>query len=102
MSVFDAMFGVLFADPNMASDAAYTAPGGSSAAPCRAIFRQPDTDWRGGDAEVTAISRIAEVQVSEIPVMKEGGSLTVGGKTYTIQKASRPDADRLLWRLELR
>lgn len=103
MSVFDAMFGVLFADPNMASDATYTAPGiGADPVSCRAILRQPDVDWRGGEVEVTTPSRIAEVRVSEVPSMKEGGALAVGGKSYTIQKASRPDADRLLWRLELR
>lgn len=97
------MFGVLFADPNMASDATYTAPGpAGTSTSCRAVFRQPDTDWRGNDAEVTTPSRIAEVRVSEVPVMKEAGTLAIGGKTYTIQKASRPDADRLLWRLELR
>ncbi len=96
------MFGVLFADPNMASDATYTAPGGGAPVSCRAILRQPDVDWRGGEVEVTTPSRIAEVQVSEVPVMKEAGTLAIGGKSYTIQKASRPDADRLLWRLELR
>jgi hypothetical protein len=103
VSVFDAMFGVLFADPNMASDATYTPPGGGGVpTPCRAVFRQPDTDWRGNDAEVTTPSRIAEVRVSEIPVMKEAGTLAIGGKSYTIQHASRRDADRMLWRLELR
>lgn len=102
MSVFDAMFGVLFADPNMASDATYTPPGGGDPVSCRAILRQPDVDWRGGEVEVATPSRIAEVRVSEVPVMKEAGTLAIGGKSYTIQKASRPDADRLLWRLELR
>ena len=97
------MFGVLFADPNMASDATYTAPGpGGAPTPCRAVFRQPDTDWRGDGVDVTTPSRIAEVRVSEVPMMKEAGTLTIGGKSYTIQKASRSDADRLLWRLELR
>lgn len=96
------MFGVLFADPNMASDATYTPPGGGDPVPCRAILRQPDVDWRGGDVEVTTPSRIAEVRASEVAAMKEGGTLSIGGKTHTIQQASRRDADRLLWRLELR
>ena len=96
------MFGVLFADPNMASDAIYTPPGGGDPVSCRAILRQPDVDWRGGEVEVTTPSRIAEVRVSEVPSMKEGGALAIGGKTYTIQHASRRDADRMLWRLELR
>jgi len=97
------MFGVLFADPNMASDATYTAPGsGGTPIACRAVFRQPDTEWRGDGVEVTTPSRIAEVRVSEVPVMKEAGTLAIDGKTYTIQHASRRDADRMLWRLELR
>ncbi|MDR6770379.1 hypothetical protein [Azospirillum sp. BE72] len=103
MSVFDAMFGVLFADPNMASDATYTAPGlGGVPTPCRAIFRQTDMDWRGNDVEVSTPGRIAEVRVAEVPMMKEGGTLAVDGKSYTIQSASRPNTDRTLWRLELR
>lgn len=102
MSAFAAMLDTLFADPNMAVDALYTPPDGSPAVPCRAQLRQPDLDWRGGDASIGTPSRVAEVRVSEIPVMEEEGGLSIGGQAYTIQKASRPDRARLLWRLELR
>lgn len=69
---------------------------------CRVILREPDTDWHVGEASVSTASRIAEVRVSEVAVMEEEGTLAIGGDTFVIQKASRPDADRLLWRLELR
>ncbi|MGF7178433.1 head-tail joining protein [Azospirillum doebereinerae] len=101
MTVFDSLFDTLFADPNMASSAVYTPPGGSPVA-CRVSFRQPDVDWRSDGSGVSTTSRIAEVRVSEVAVMEEEGTLAIGGQTFTIQKASRPDADRLLWRLELR
>lgn len=82
-------------------DAVYTPPSGDPIN-CRAIFVQPDVDWRGGEGAVTTPSRIAEVRVSEVAEMKEKGRLAIGGQSFTVQKASRPDADRLLWRLELR
>jgi hypothetical protein len=85
----------------LGTDAVYTPPSGAPV-PCRITPRQPDADWRTGDSGVTSTARVAEVRVSEVPVMEEEGVLAIGGESFVIQKASRPDADRLLWRLELR
>ena len=98
MSVFDNALDILFADPNMASDAVYTPPRGGPPVPCRASFTQGDVLSEGFNSS----ARIAEVRASEVSVMKEEGTLTIAGKTYTIQAARQPDTDRLLWRLELR
>lgn len=102
VTAFDVMFGALFADPNMASAGLYTPPDGGPAVSCRVSFRQPDLTWHGGDASVTSPARIAEIRVSEVPAIEEEGTLAVGGVTYTVQNATRPDSDRLLWRVELR
>jgi hypothetical protein len=85
----------------LGADAVYAPPSGAPVA-CRTILRQPDADWRTGDSGVTSTARIAEVRVSEVPAMEEEGTLAIGGESFAIQKVSRPDAERLLWRLELR
>lgn len=102
MTVFAAMFDTLFADPNMAAQAVYTPPGGGAPVPCAVMFRAPDFDWRGGEASVTTPARVAELRVSEVALVEEEGVLEVAGRTYTVQHAKHPDADRLLWRVELR
>ncbi|QCO05450.1 head-tail joining protein [Azospirillum argentinense] len=101
MTVFDAMMDVLFADPNMASDAVYTPPRGGATVPCRASFEHGDKEWRFREAGASTPARIAEVRASEVPLMEEEGTLAIGGRTYVIANATQPDDDRLLWRLEL-
>lgn len=101
MSVFDDALNVLFADPNMASDAVYTPPRGGAPVPCRASFECGDKEWRYQEAGASTPVRIAEVRASEVPLMEEEGTLTIGGRTYVIGTATQPDADRLLWRLGL-
>ncbi|TWA76444.1 hypothetical protein FBZ83_11995 [Azospirillum brasilense] len=82
-------------------DAVYTPPRGGSPVPCRASFTHGDRNWRYQDAGVSTPARIAEVRASEVPLMEEEGTLAIGGRTYVIANATQPDADRLLWRLEL-
>ncbi|MFC5358257.1 head-tail joining protein [Azospirillum himalayense] len=79
-------------------DAVYAPPRGGAPVPCHVIFAQGDVLADGFNSS----ARISEVRASEVPTMKEEGTLTIGGKTYTIQAARQPDPDRLLWRLELR
>ncbi|MGF7176991.1 head-tail joining protein [Azospirillum doebereinerae] len=101
MNAFAGMLDSLFADSNMAVDALYTPPDGGPPVPCRAMIRQPDVDWRSGGSAIGTTARIAEIRVSEVAAMEEEGLLAFGGRTASVQKASRPDADRLVWRLEL-
>ncbi|AWJ86325.1 hypothetical protein TSH58p_22685 (plasmid) [Azospirillum sp. TSH58] len=82
-------------------DAAYTPPRGGAPMPCRAVFTQGDKEWRFREAGASTPARIAEVRASEVPVMEEEGTLTIGGRTCVIGNATQPDADRLVWRLEL-
>lgn len=84
-------------------DAVYTAPGGGTATPCRLAWVTQ------GDRSVPAFegvtlstpARLAELRVAEVPLVEEGGTVTVGGTTHPVHAAARADADRLLWRLEL-
>ncbi|OYD82506.1 head-tail joining protein [Azospirillum brasilense] len=101
MSVFDDAINVLFDDPNMAHDALYTPPNGGAPVPCRATLSHGDHNWRYQDVGTSTPARIAEIRASEVGSMKEEGTLAIGGQTYAIQSARRPDPDRLLWRLEL-
>ncbi|CAO3453875.1 hypothetical protein [Azospirillum argentinense] len=82
-------------------DAVYTPPLGGAPVPCRVTFTQGDRNWRFQEAGASTPARIAEVRASEVPLMKEEGTLVIGGRTYAIANATQPDADRLLWRLEL-
>lgn len=85
----------------LGADAVYTPPSGSPV-PCRVLLGQGDAEWRDHGPGVTTPARIAELRVSEVPVVKEKGLLAIGGQTFTVQRASQPDDDRLLWRAELR
>lgn len=81
--------------------AIYTPPSGTPV-PCVAVLSAGDRDWRSGGSGVTTPARIVEVRASEVPVMEIEGSLTIGADVFIIDKATQPDADRLLWRLELK
>ncbi|MBP2297956.1 head-tail joining protein [Azospirillum picis] len=82
--------------------AIYTPPSGAPVASCRAVLSEGDRDWRSGGSGVTTPARIAEVRVSEVPLMEIEGTLAIGADVFVIDKTSQPDADRLLWRLELK
>ncbi|GAA4247519.1 hypothetical protein GBZ26_11320 [Azospirillum formosense] len=82
-------------------DAVYTPPRGGAPVPCRLTFARGDKEWRFREAGASTPARIAEARVSEVPLMEEEGVLAIGGQTYVIGNATQPDADRLLWRLEL-
>ncbi len=101
MTVFDAMLGTLFADPNLAVPAVYTPPHGGAPLPCRVTFRQPDAEFSAFGGGVTLPARIAEVRAAEVAAPEESGTLAIAGQTYRITRATQPDADRRLWRLEL-
>lgn len=84
-------------------DALYTAPGGGSPVACRLAWvtqaDRPVSLFEG--VGVSTPARLAELRVSEVPLVEEGGTVTVGGTAYAVHAAARADADRLLWRLEL-
>lgn len=85
--------------------AIYTPPSstvGGTPVSCVAVLSAGDRDWRSGGSGVTTPARMAEVRVSEVAVMEIEGTLTVGADIFVIDKATQPDTDRLLWRLELK
>lgn len=102
MTVFTDSLGVFFRDPNGSVPAEYSPPGGGAAVLCRITWiTQGDHDYQLFTTGATAPARVAEVQVSEVALMEEGGTVATSAGTFAIVKASRPDADRSLWRLEL-
>ncbi len=101
MSPFAAMLDQLFEHPAMAVAATHTPGGGGAGTAVRAVLARPDQVFPGYDAGARSVSLVAEVRVSELPAPAEGDTLTVGVTAYRIDALSRPDPDRLIWRLEL-
>ncbi|MCA6305663.1 MAG: hypothetical protein IM628_12730 [Phenylobacterium sp.] len=100
-SPFAPMIDILFADPAMAVDATHVPQGGGAGTAVRAILARPDAVFPGVDAGVRSPSLVAEVRVAELPAPSEGDTLAVGATQWRIDALSRPDPERLLWRLEL-
>ncbi|MCW2242802.1 head-tail joining protein [Azospirillum canadense] len=85
----------------LGTEAVYTPPDGGAPVPCWVTFRQPDAEFSAFGGGVTLPARIAEVRAAEVAAPEESGTLAVAGQTYRITRATQPDADRRLWRLEL-
>jgi hypothetical protein len=59
--------------------------------------RQDDRPWSG----VSAAGLVAELRVSEVSSIEEGGVVSVTGAAYRVQSATQSDHDRRLWRIEV-
>lgn len=99
MPVFDTMLSGVFAAFGV--DASYTPPGGGTANVVRVLWANPDQVETAFGPGVSTPARVAEIRVSELATAAEGGTLAVGGTSWRVTRASRPDGDRLVWRLEL-
>jgi hypothetical protein len=99
MSVFSAAINAIFADPNMAADAVYSAVG--VCAPCRVILTRPDQDADFGQSMVRVPTVRADVRASEVASPEKGATLTVGDVVYRINAAPMRDRERLVWSLDL-
>jgi hypothetical protein len=99
MSVFDTMLSSAFRGFGMGG--VYTPPGGGTANDVRVMWANPDQVEASFGIGVNTPARIAEIRVSQLALAEENGTLVVGGTTYRVTRASKPDPDRLVWRLEL-
>lgn len=79
--------------------ASYT-PSGGSAADVTVIVKTPEGDLSGFSLGARRVGRVADVRASEVASPAEGDLLTIGGESFTVRGAT-PDAERLVWSLDL-
>ena len=101
MTAFDAAVGALFADPNIARDAVYTADG---AAPLvvRAIARRADAISDFGDARLWSETTRIDLRISEVLNPRPGDGIEIDGEAFLIQGEPVRDRERLVWSVDLR
>jgi len=69
----------------------------------RFIAQRPDTIVGVGETRIHAETATFGARASEVPSLRPGDLLTVGGETFTVQgEPERRDPDRLVWSLDVR
>lgn len=101
MSAFSAAVDAIFADPNMAVDALYTARGGTAGVACRLIRKRPDEMTDFGGAQIVSTTVLADVRISEIAAPQGGDRIGIGADMFEIQGQPRRDREYLVWTMEL-
>jgi hypothetical protein len=101
INVFSSAIDLLFADPNLARDAAY-APADGDTLPVRIIARRPDSVTDFADARLWSETASFDVRVSEVALPRPRERLILDGEIFVIQGEPIRDAERLVWTLEAR
>lgn len=101
MTAISAAIDRIFADPNMAADATWTANGTIAAVSCRVILKSPDAMIDYGDSRLVSDTVLADVRVSQVSEPKAGDLIMIGAESYLVQGAPRRDRERLVWTMEL-
>lgn len=100
MSAFSAMFDVLFADANMAKEAAY-APAAGGLFSVQVMTRAAAAMESPFGMSVVSPSLLADLRRSDVAAPVVGDRLTIDGVVYMVNAAPRAEADGLIWTLEL-
>lgn len=96
MTIFDAAFDVLFADPNLAEDVTLT-PSAGDPVTVRAIVSRPDRIEAWGRQRVVLPSLTVEIRASDV-TPHETDQVEVRGIAYRIMGApERRDSAGLAW-----
>ena len=101
MSAFAAAVGVLFADPNIGSDAVYTSEGGAPIL-VRSVARRADAVTDFGDARIWTETTRVDLLVAEVANPRPGDRLEIDGDAFLIQGEPVRDRERLVWTVDLR
>jgi len=100
MNAFATAIDVLFANPEIAGDAAYTPAGGVSVT-VRAVLDRPDKEIDVGISGIQAPSWKADVRAADLPAgAAKGDAFEVGGARFVV-RGIRFDALRLVATLDL-
>jgi hypothetical protein len=99
--VVKATIDTLFADDNIATDASYTAEGGSPVL-VRVVARRADSITGFGEAKLWSETQRFDLRVSEVANPRPGDRLEIGSEAFLIQGEPVRDAERLIWTVDLR
>lgn len=104
MTAFDDMLDDLFADPNMASDAAYT-PAGGELRTIRVIQSAPDVQLGEFVTKAKATPLRVDIRVSDAPELAAGDAIEIQSGdlagSYVVSSCDR-EAQRNCWRAALK
>ena len=102
MNAFAAAVARIFADPNMAVDAAWMPGGTPPGIAIRAILNAPDHTTSFGGARVWSETAQVDVMVAEVAAPEPGDRIVIAGETLEVQGEPMRDRERLVWTLDLR
>jgi hypothetical protein len=100
MNAFAIGMDALFADDNIATDAIYTAGGGTPVL-VRMVVRRADSITGFGEAKLWSESQRFDLRVSEVANPRPGDRLEIGGEAFLIQGEPVRDAERLIWAIDV-
>ena len=101
MTAFAAAIEMLFADPNIGSEAIYTSDGGAPVL-VRVVARRADAVTEFGDAWLWSETTRIDLHVAEVPNPRPGDRIEIEGDAFLIQGEPVRDRDRLVWTVDLR
>ena len=90
----------LFADDNIASDAIYTARGGTPVL-VRVVARRADSVTGFGEAKLWSETQRFDLRVSEVANPRPGDRIEIGSEAFLIQGEPMRDGERLVWTIDL-
>ena len=99
-SAVKATIDALFVDDNIASDAIYTAEGGTPVL-VRVVARRADNITGFGEARLWSETQRFDLRVSEVATPRPGDRLEIGGEAFLIQGEPMRDAERLIWTIDV-
>jgi hypothetical protein len=100
MNAFSIGLDALFVDDNIASDAIYTAEGGSPVL-VRVVARRADSITGFGEAKLWSETQRFDLRVNEVSSPRPGDRLEIGGEAFLIQGEPVRDAERLIWTIDV-
>ena len=101
ISAFAAAIEMLFADPNIGTEAIYTSDGGAPVL-VRIVARRADDVTEFGDARLWAETTRVDLLVAEVPNPSPGDRIEIDGDAFLIQGEPVRDRERLVWTVDLR
>jgi len=101
MNALSAAIEILFADPNIGTEAIYIPDGGAPVL-VRVVARRADAVTDFGDARLWSETTRIDLRVAEVPNPRPGERIEISSEAFVIQGEPVRDRERLVWTLDLR
>jgi len=101
MNALSAAIEILFADPNIGTEAIYTSDGGAPVL-VRVVARRADAVTDFGDARLWSETTRIDLRVADVPNPRPGERIEISSEAFVIQGEPVRDRERLVWTLDLR